>query len=231
MGRPEIAIAFDRRDLKDLDSLLEKAAGLADYVKIGPAVFLGLGQEAIRRCLAQGMRVFLDLKLHDIPFQVAGAIESAAGMGVALLTVHNSGGPAMLAAAVKAGKGTGLRIVGVNVLTSLGDEDVGLVYNTDAAGHSARLSGLALKQGLDGVVCSGLELRTLRALFPRPFLLVVPGLRFEGDIFGDQQRVVDPFQAVRLGADILVLGRSVTTAAGGWDRLRAFKEWIDQQAT
>ena len=230
MDKPEIAIAFDRGDLTDLDALLKRAEDLADYVKLGPSVFLKLGEKSIQHCLAHGIRVFLDLKLHDIPFQVGGAIESAAKMGVSLMTVHNSGGPAMLADAAKAGRDAGVRIVGVNVLTSLRNEDVDLVYNTDPTSHSITLSGLAEKQGLDGIVCSGLELEHLRPRFPKPFLMVVPGLRFEGDMFGDQQRVVDPYQAVRLGADILVLGRSVTMTAGGWDRLKAFKEWIDQQA-
>lgn len=233
MAETRLAIAFDRGDWGKLNALLENAAGLVDFIKIGPSVLLRLGTEAIQECRAAGIDVFLDLKLHDIPFQVAGAVTAAAEMGVALLTLQNSGGPAMLAEAVKAGSKAqaNLRIIGVSVLTSLRDEDVLATYRAKPAELSLHLAGMAFDHGLDGIVCSGLELPVLRRRFPRPFLMVVPGLRFEGDIFGDQKRVVDPYNAVKNGADILVFGRSVTARPQGWDRLQDFHQWLKQTTT
>ncbi len=230
MVRPKIAIAFDRGNP---DHLLERAAGLADYIKIGPSMLLRYGIGIIRKCQDAGMDVFLDLKLHDIPFQVAGAVSTAGDMGITLLTVHNSGGGAMLGAAVGARSETGglPRLIGVSVLTSLSDREVKTTYNNTPAQLSMALGRTAHGHGLDGIVCSGLELPVLRQEFPPPFLLVVPGLRFEGDIFNDQQRVTTPYEAVRNGADILVLGRSVTGQPGGWDRLRTFVQWLDQRNT
>jgi len=230
MDETKLAIAFDRGDQSKLNTLIENARDLADYIKIGPSVLLKLGVSIIHDCQAAGIGVFLDLKLHDIPFQVAGAVTAAAEMGVSLLTLQNSGGPAMLAEAVKARSKaqTNLQVIGVSVLTSLRDEDVLATYKTRPAELSMRLASMAFDHKLDGIVCSGLELPVLRSRFPRPFLMVVPGLRFEGDMFGDQKRVVDPYKAAKDGADVLVFGRSVTGQAHGWDRLRDFKQWLEQ---
>ncbi len=161
-----------------------------------------------------GSRVFLDLKFHDIPNTVAGAVRSAVALGVAFTTVHASGGKAMLAAAADAAAGTGTTILGVTVLTSLDDADlssIGYAFPTKEA--VTRLAGLAVEAGIGGIVCSAKEVASLRARLGEKVTLVTPGVRLPEDAVGDQKRVVTPFEAIRGGADYLVVGRPITKAA------------------
>jgi len=182
-------------------------------LKVGLELFAAEGPAAVRAAAALGRPVFLDLKLHDIPNTVEGAARSAAATGASLLTVHASGGTEMVRAAVR-GAGPGLRILAVTILTSLDAEGLALVGLAGPPVDAViRLARLAVDAGAHGLVCSPLEVVAVRArLGPGP-LLVVPGVRPAGAARGDQARVATPQEAVRAGADVLVLGRPLREAA------------------
>ncbi len=176
-------------------------------LKVGLELFAAEGPAAVRAAAALGRPVFLDLKLHDIPSTVDGAVRSAAASGAALLTVHASGGADMVRAAVRGAAGK-VRILAVTILTSLDDaalDEIGLTGSPASA--VLRLARLAVGAGADGVVCSPHEVAAVReAVGPGP-LLVIPGVRPAGAAKGDQSRVATPADAVRAGADVLVIGR------------------------
>jgi len=184
--------------------------------KIGLTSFISLG-DAIVTELSERKPVFLDLKLHDIPAQVDGAIRSVRATGASFTTVHASGGDAMLRAAVDAGEDEVI-VLAVTVLTSLADEDVhAMGWSKSAADSVLRLASLALNAGVPGLVCSPQEVAPIRAEFgPRDDggpVLVVPGIRPQGSDAGDQKRVLGPASAIEAGADVLVIGRPITAAS------------------
>ena len=209
----EIAIAFD---VPTLDAALELDAALGagpEYAKIGLQLFTAEGPAAVRALRERGRRVFLDLKLHDIPHTVKGAATEAAKLGAELLTVHATGGLEMIAAAVEgAGKGGDTRIVAVTILTSLN------AYNTPPGFQSplhvgpvaAELLALARRAGAAGIVCSAEELPWIKMMHGEPFFAVTPGIRMAGGAAHDQKRVTTVGDAVRAGAGLLVIGRAVT---------------------
>ena len=217
-------------DFPDAEAALALAARLDPAlcrVKVGKELFVASGPSVVARLQERGFEVFLDLKFHDIPTTVAGACRAAARLGVWMVNVHASGGEAMLHAA-RAALSAASRpplLIGVTILTSLGDaelERIGL--SGGAAENVERLARLARDCGLDGVVCSALEAPRLRSTLGADFRLVTPGIRLEGDAPGDQSRVVTPREAVRLGADYLVIGRPITGArdpAGVLESIRA----------
>jgi len=181
-------------------------------LKVGLELFAAEGPAAVRAAAALGRPVFLDLKLHDIPNTVEGAARSAAASGASLLTVHASGGEAMVRAAVR-GAGERLRVLAVTVLTSLDDAALAAVGLAGPAGAAAiRLARLAVAAGAGGIVCSPREVAAVRAAVGPGPLLVVPGVRPAGSARGDQVRVASPAEAVRAGADVLVLGRPLRDA-------------------
>jgi orotidine-5'-phosphate decarboxylase len=191
------------------------ARAIAPHVgvlKVGLELFVAEGPAAVRAAAALGRPVFLDLKLHDIPNTVEGAARSAATSGAALLTVHAAGGAEMVRAAVR-GAGPGVRVLAVTVLTSLDAaalEAVGLAGPPEAA--VVRLARLAVGAGAGGLVCSPHEVAAVRAAVGPGPLLVVPGVRPAGAARGDQARVATPAEAVRAGADVIVLGRPLRDA-------------------
>jgi orotidine-5'-phosphate decarboxylase len=210
-------------DVPDPDRALALAARLAPVVgavKVGLELFTTAGPDIVRRLRAAGAAVFLDLKLHDIPNTVARAVEAAVRLDVQMLTVHTSGGRAMLAAAEQAARAEAQRrgqapplVLGVTVLTSL--DDAALAEVGVAAGAAAqveRLARLAVSAGLRGLVCSPLELPVLRAALPREIRLVTPGIRPPGTEAGDQKRTLGPREALAAGADWLVVGRPILAA-------------------
>ena len=209
----ELIVAFD---LPSGREALDLAARLPDlrWVKIGPILHVREGPALVREFAARGVRVFLDLKWHDIPSVVAGAVEAARAQGVAMATVHTMGGPAVLAAAAQAAGPVAL--VGVTVLTSHSAGDFERVVGRgvpDLGFEAERLGRLAVAAGLRGVVASGHELALLRAaLGPEPWI-VVPGVRAPGDAADDQARTIAAADAVRGGATHLVVGRPITRAA------------------
>ena len=202
-------------DTPDLGAARTLAATLRPHIgglKLGLEFFAAHGPEGVRAMADQGLPVFLDLKLHDIPNTVAGAVRAIAPLSPAILTVHASGGHAMMRAA-RTSALPGTRIVAVTMLTSLDTHDLReMGLGQDPARLAASLAVSARAAGLDGVVCSPHEVRAIKATWPE-CLAVVPGIRPEGGALGDQKRAATPAEALRDGADILVVGRPITGAA------------------
>lgn len=214
---PDFAIAFD---VPTLDAALALDARLGagpELAKVGLELFAAAGPEAVRALRQRGRRVFLDLKLHDIPNTVRGAAGSVARLGAELLTVHAAGGAAMVAAAVEGIREAGgtTRVVAVTVLTSLDPAAMppGFARPFDLHAVAAALTEEAERAGALGVVCSAADLAGVRARLGRDFFAVTPGIRPAGGEKQDQKRVATVEAAVRDGASLLVLGRAITAAA------------------
>jgi orotidine-5'-phosphate decarboxylase len=214
-GTQRLIAAIDTPDTGKAAELVRAVAPHCGLVKLGLEYFLANGPAGLQA--AQGAPVFLDLKLHDIPNTVAGAVHSLLPLGVDMLTIHAAGGAAMIAAAAKAAEAAGPRapkILAVTVLTSL---DASALSDIGVAGGTTqqvlRLARLALDNGADGLVCSAHEIAVLRDSFGDKPILVVPGIRPAGSAVGDQARVMTPEQAVSAGADYIVVGRPITQAA------------------
>ena len=203
-------------DTDSPEAALETVTALTGEVglfKIGMELFPRGGPELVRRIREAGFDVFLDLKFHDIPNTVAGAVRSAAALGVKFATVHASGGRAMLMAAAKSARGTGTTLLAVTILTSLDDADLADVgFSLGTADAVARLAGLAVSCGIEGIVCSAKEVAAVRARVGKGITLVTPGVRMPEDAAGDQKRVVTPADAIFGGADYIVVGRPITKA-------------------
>jgi orotidine-5'-phosphate decarboxylase len=211
--RDRLCAALDFGRWTEAEPFARAVAPEVGMLKVGLELFSAEGPSAVRAAAALGRQVFLDLKLHDIPNTVEGAARSAAGAGATLLTVHAAGGSRMVEAAVRGAAGR-LRVLAVTVLTSLDDGDlarVGLAGPAESA--VVRLARLAVEAGAGGLVCSPLEVAAVRAAVGPGPMLVVPGVRPPGAGAGDQRRVATPAQAVRAGADVLVLGRPLRDAA------------------
>ena len=215
-----IFVAIDTPDLTRAMVLASEVREHAGGLKLGLEFFMANGPPGVRELAATGVPVFLDLKLHDIPNTVAKAVEAVAPLEPAILTVHASGGRAMLEAA-KAAAPAGTKVVAVTVLTSLDAADLAQTgVNGSPAEQVERLAHLARSAGIDGIVCSGAEVAAARAAWPDGFF-VVPGVRPAGADTGDQKRVVTPRQALDDGASVLVIGRPITAAD---DPARAIRE-------
>ena len=222
-------VALDTPDLDGALSLAGSLAGVVGGVKLGKAFFTANGPQGVKRIAAAGLPVFLDLKFHDIPNTVADAVRAALPLAPVMLTVHASGGAAMMRAAADAAREAGANrplVLGVTVLTSLGAEDLAA---SGLAGpvpdQVMRLARLAQASGLDGVVCSAREAAALRVECGTGFTLVVPGIRPAGAAAGDQKRTATPAEAIAAGADYLVIGRPVT---GAGDPAQAARAIIDE---
>jgi orotidine-5'-phosphate decarboxylase len=217
---PRIIVALDYPDAAPALALAKRLEPGSCGLKIGKELFVAAGPDIMRTLVAHGHRVFLDLKFHDIPNTVAQACAAATRLGAWMMTVHASGGSAMLAAARSAVDATAKEIgapppklIAVTVLTSLSALDLGDLGIADTpAGQAKRLARLAAANDLDGVVCSAIEAPTLRAATAPGFLLVTPGIRPAGSGADDQARVVTPEAAIANGADYLVIGRPITRA-------------------
>jgi orotidine-5'-phosphate decarboxylase len=209
-----VAVALDTEDLETAVGWAAAVGHHVSTVKVGLELYLRHGADAVvkAREASGGRDVFLDLKLHDIPNTVAGAARSVAGLAPAYLTVHASGGPDMVRAAVDALPET--KIVGVTVLTSLSDDDLARLGMTGTARDVVRrLAVLAVAAGARALVCSPLEVADVRREVGPDVTLVTPGVRPAGSGAGDQSRVATPGQALADGADLLVVGRPLTGAA------------------
>lgn len=214
--KPEIIVALDLPTRKDIIRVLDRLPEAITWYKIGFEIFTAEGPAVLTPLCERGKRIFLDLKLHDIPRTVARTVTSAACHDISLLTVHAGGGREMLRAAAEAasaGGGTGLRLLAVTTLTSLAQEDLlELDIRCPLREHTLNLGELAVSCGIDGLVCSALEARIFREkLGPQP-LLVTPGIRPAGTDKGDQKRVATPAVAVQAGANFLVVGRAILEA-------------------
>jgi len=216
MPKQSLAFALDYPRLADATPVLSSLSSTIGFAKIGLELFTREGPDAVRQVRQAGVEVFLDLKLHDIPETVERAVASACALGVSLLTLHCSGGPAMIERAVKRceSEATGLRLLGVTVLTSLDGSDLAAVGVPSSPSEQAlRLARLASSHGLHGFVCSPKEAAALRSALGPEATLVTPGIRPAGADVQDQKRAATPASAIRDGADILVVGRPIRDAA------------------
>lgn len=216
-----LIVALDFPDAAATLDMLGRLDPLLCRVKIGKELFTHCGPALVREVVQRGFDVFLDLKFHDIPNTVAGAIAAAVELGVWMVNVHASGGRVMLEAASRAVAGSNTLLTAVTVLTSLGAEDLQEVGISDSPeAQVLRLAHLAQACGVDGVVCSAREIVMLRRSLPEDFLLVTPGIRPAGDSAGDQKRIATPASAISDGGDFLVIGRPVTQSADPTAKLR-----------
>ena len=227
--RARLAVALDVGSKAEALDAAATLSGHADIAKVGLELFVAAGPSLVIKLVEDNWSVFLDLKLHDIPATVAGAVRSARGLGVELLTLHTAGGRRMIEAAAAARDGTTApRLLGVTVLTSLDAEQMGEVGLQGTVQDSVcRLARLASESGCDGVVSSPHEISELKAAHGKDFLVVTPGIRPSGAATDDQARVATVASAVADGADILVVGRPIMKAAdpaAAADEIRAEME-------
>ena len=222
---PDVIVALDFPDPETAWALVERLPTDTWY-KVGLELFTRAGPPVVERLVGEGRNVFLDLKLHDIPNTVAGAVRSASRLGAGLLTVHAAGGEAMLRAAAQAALEAGgsedsdeptdrLRLLAITVLTSLDDAALSAVIGPGASVEetAGRLAGLARESGIDGAVSSVNECRAIKLACGDEFLVVTPGIRLAGQGTQDQMRVATPATARSAGADYLVVGRTITQSA------------------
>ncbi|AXC14623.1 Orotidine 5'-phosphate decarboxylase [Acidisarcina polymorpha] len=214
-ARKKLIVALDFPTAPAALALLDRLEGSCEWFKVGLELYLNAGNGIVETILSRGHSVFLDLKLHDIPNTVGGAIRSVAPLGITMLTVHAFGGPAMLTAASDAAASSPnpLTLLAVTVLTSMDNfqlESIGITETP--ANQVLRLATVAQACGIPGFVCSPQEAAQLRARFPQN-TIVSPGIRPSGAAKGDQARIATPANALAAGADYLVVGRPITQAA------------------
>ena len=207
-----VVLALDTPDLALARRWADAAGDAMGLVKVGLELFTAAGPDAVRALVADGHRVMLDLKLHDIPSTVAAATRNVAGLGAELLTVHALGGPGMLTAAVEAAGRDGPAITAVTVLTSMTPADLDAVGLPGAAASVPALAALAARCGAGAIVCSPLEAAAVRAAVGDGVRIICPGVRPAGADAGDQARMATPAAAVAARADLLVVGRPITGA-------------------
>ncbi|MEW6042114.1 MAG: orotidine-5'-phosphate decarboxylase [Elusimicrobiota bacterium] len=233
-AKTQIIVALDFDNLNEVLDTIKRLKGLVKYFKIGKELFTAYGPKSVEIVLKQEAKVFLDLKFHDIPNTVANACLSALKLGVSMINMHASGGKAMMQIAAEKVSETCTKngidrplLLGVTVLTSLNDEilqkEVRISHTvSDQVVHLAKLCRSA---GLDGIVCSPLEIEIVRKTCGDNFVLVAPGIRPAWSSKNDQKRITTPAEAVRLGADYIVIGRPVTTAE---NPIEAVKKILDE---
>src|SRR4029079_2524719 len=217
-AKDRLIVALDVPDRESALPPLERLSGLVGMFKIGSQLFTAEGPELVREIVRGGEKVFLDLKFHYIPNTVAGAVESAARLGVSILNVHTLGGSEMMRAAAHAVGDRGLlwitrpAVLGVTVLTSMDKSDLADVgITSDLSSEVVRLAALAQDSGLDGIVASPHEIRLIReCITAERFIILTPGIRPALSDKGDQKRIATPAHAIQDGADYIVVGRAIT---------------------
>ena len=214
--RQRLIVALDVSSAAAAQRIVAAVGESASFYKVGMQLYTAEGPKVVRDLVASGRGVFLDLKYHDIPNTVAGAVAEAARLQVTMLTVHASGGGKMLRAATEAAHAVNpaMKILAVTVLTSLEDNDLERIgVRGRVQDQVVRLAALALADGCHGVVASAREAAQLRSEFGPDFVIVTPGVRPAGTAPGDQARVVTPAEAIAAGATYIVVGRPITAAA------------------
>jgi len=215
LNRDRLIVALDVSSAAQARQIVQSIGESASTYKVGKQLFTAEGPQIVRDLVASGRKVFLDLKFHDIPNTVAGAVGEAAKLGVTMLTVHASGGSKMLKAAAEAAAQSGSKpmVLAVTVLTSLSDADLSeLGVAGSVATQVLRLGAIARNAGCGGLVASALEARELRLELGNDFAIVTPGVRPAGTAVGDQARVLTPAEAIAAGATYLVVGRPILAA-------------------
>lgn len=227
-NRTELIFALDLATREEALPLARALRSDLEWIKIGLQLFCRCGPSLVEELASLGYRIFLDLKLHDIPNTVAGSIGSLAKLPIEMLTLHASGGPAMLRAAVETREriAPNLRLLGVTVLTSMDDQtlrSIGVDQKTE--NWVEALAGMATETGIDGLVCSPLEITSLRSgSSTKDLTLVVPGIRPVNTDQDEQQRVTTPAEAARAGADFIVVGRPISRAPNPLEAVRSIRE-------
>ncbi|HEY8898793.1 MAG TPA: orotidine-5'-phosphate decarboxylase [Chthoniobacterales bacterium] len=225
-AKEKIIVALDVPTAAEAKAILTELEGAATWCKIGMQLFTKEGPSVVALAKAHGFQVFLDLKFHDIPNTVASGVRSAAELGVDMLTIHLAGGPEMIRGAVAAAPN--VCVLGVSVLTSSTAETLAAVgIPHDPASWVPQLAGVGADCGIGGIVCSPLEIGTVRAAVGPDVKIVTPGVRPAGADLGDQKRVLTPAAAIAAGADYLVIGRPILAAT---DRRAAFEAVVAEIA-
>lgn len=228
--RDRLIVALDVSTASAAREIVAKTGDSVGIYKVGMQLYTAEGPAIVRELVSSGKRVFLDLKYHDIPNTVSGAVKEAAKLGVSMLTVHAAGGEKMLQAAVEAARtNRHLIVLAVTVLTSLGDSDlnqIGMQGKTEE--NVLRLAEIALRSGCQGVVASAREAVALRSKLGRDFVIVTPGVRLTEGTAGDQVRVATPAAAIAAGSDYIVVGRPITEAADPSAQANAVIEQISR---
>jgi orotidine-5'-phosphate decarboxylase len=232
VSNPRIIVALDFPSAASALELVQRLDPQLCRLKVGKELFTRLGPDFVTRLTARGFDVFLDLKFHDIPNTVAGACAAAADLGVWMVNVHACGGRRMMEAARQRLEDYSPQrpmLVAVTILTSLGAADIAEVgFQGTPADNVLRLSRLARASGLDGIVCSPREAALVRSDTAGPFLLVTPGIRPAAAPRDDQHRITTPADALRSGADFLVIGRPITQAEDPLQALSAIHREVIQ---
>jgi orotidine-5'-phosphate decarboxylase len=211
--RDRLIVALDVPKADAARALVDRLVGVVGMFKVGSQLFTAAGPDLVHEIVARGEKVFLDLKFHDIPNTVAGAVASASRLGVSLVDVHGLGGRAMIEAAVGALPAMGTRLLAITVLTSHDEESLGQIgVNGSMAESVRRLAVLAREAGADGVVASPHEVTLIREACGQDFLIVTPGIRPHGTSAGDQTRAATPAAALSAGCDFIVVGRPIIEA-------------------
>jgi orotidine-5'-phosphate decarboxylase len=209
-----LIVALDFPDAHAALDLVDRLEGATRWLKVGLELYVAEGNSLVSELRHRGYSIFLDLKFHDIPNTVASAVRSAARLGVQMLTIHAGGGPAMIAAAVEAAGEAGPIVLGVTVLTSMDEPQLAATGVPGSPGEQVEtLARMAYANGVQGFVCSPVEVANLRSQLGSKPLLVIPGIRPGGADTGDQRRVATPGAAIAAGASYLVVGRPITRAA------------------
>ena len=227
MTEPRIIVAIDTYDLEEANAILEQLNPNLCKIKIGSVVFNSIGKSFLKEVSSRGFKIFLDLKLHDIPNTVHEAILGFHDCNIDMLTVHLSGGEEMLKKAMLAGKSIDTKVIGVSILTSLEDSDTIALFDNKLDHQIRNLFEIAVKANLDGVVCSPHELEMSNTILNSDSIKITPGIR---DIKAedDQARIMSAKEAIEKGATFLVIGRPITQAQNISRALNTFSDSIEK---
>ena len=225
MTDPRIIVAIDTYDFQEANVILDQLDPDLCRIKIGSVVFNSLGKSFLKEVSSRGFKIFLDLKLHDIPNTVHETILGFHDCSIDMLTVHLSGGEDMLKKAMLAGKSINAKVIGVSILTSLKESDTLILFNNNLDTQIANLFKIAVKTNLDGVVCSPLELEMANTILDTNSIKITPGIR-DIKVADDQARTLSAKEAIENGATFIVIGRPITQAEDVSSALKTFSDSI-----
>jgi orotidine-5'-phosphate decarboxylase len=227
MTDPRIIVAIDTYDLEEANAILDQLNPDLCIIKIGSVVFNSLGKSFLQEVSSRGFKIFLDLKLHDIPNTVHEAILGFHDCSIDMLTVHLSGGEEMLKKAMLAGKSIDAKVIGVSILTSLEESDTMTLFDNKLDHQIRNLFEIAVKANLDGVVCSPHELEMSNTILNSDSIKITPGIR-DIKVEDDQARTMNAKEAIEQGATFLVIGRPITQAQDISTALKTFSDSIEK---